>query len=116
MNFILYLMLFTTAPFNGPKHETKHLWSLQSTSTLNFKTKEACEATGYAIMQSLESVATVTVRGWCFCESTNPLQICPSTTDKSTADMLSTVAPNKKPDTSFGVFTLDPRGHSAKPR
>lgn len=82
MKFILFLMLFTTAP-TGPKIESKRVWALQSTSSLEFATQEACNAVGAAITASVKSVDTLTMRGWCFCESTDPNKPCPAPREAS---------------------------------
>jgi hypothetical protein len=104
MKFILYLMLFTTQPAEGPKVESKRVWALQSTSTLEFATQQACYAAGNAVTTSLAGVDTLTVRGWCFCESTDASKKCP----KTTTGKSNPAALEPPSDVSIGIQTLRP--------
>jgi hypothetical protein len=106
MKFILFLMLFTTQPANGPKIESKRVWSLQSTSTLEFATSKACNQAGDAITKSLQSVGTLTVRGWCFCESTDPTKRCPTPTPQEASKMIE--SQDAPAGVSTGIQTLRP--------
>lgn len=107
MKFILFLMLFTAPPAEGPKAEAKRAWTLQSSSALEFSTPQGCNAAGKAITQSLVSVNTVTMRAWCFCESTDPTKKCPETKDKSHLMILESL-PKKSDDVSVGIETFAP--------
>jgi len=73
MKWTLFVMLFITPPYSLPKgadkHEEKHLWSLQSTSTMSFDTQEGCMQNGRRIYLSAKPVANLTFRGLCLCES-----------------------------------------------
>ena len=109
MKYILFLMFFTTAP--GPENQvTDRVWTLQSTSTMEFASDLACKKVGASINQSLEKTYTVTVRGWCFCESTDPAKKCPaqipSTALKFQFDLKA--LEKQLPEGSVGVQTLPP--------
>jgi hypothetical protein len=73
MKWILFIMLFTTAPAEAPKKPPKvpveKVWALQSTSTLDFVTEDACMHAGARITESIAIASTLNLRGWCFCES-----------------------------------------------
>ncbi len=91
MKFILFLMFFTTAPAPPPAPGEKppdKIWALQSTASLEFATERACKGAGAKVTASLLKTDTLTVRGWCFCESPVRGQ-CPKDmelSDKKTGD------------------------------
>jgi hypothetical protein len=72
--WILFVMLFTTPPFSQKpgtiKNEDKHLWTLQSSSTMEFETYVGCTEAGGQVFASVKKVANLTFRGICLCEST----------------------------------------------
>jgi hypothetical protein len=76
MKWILFVMMFTTAPApvpkTPPKKPVEKVWALQSTSTAEFETEDACVRAGARITSSIEIAATLNLRGWCFCESLDP--------------------------------------------
>jgi hypothetical protein len=109
MKFILFLLLFTAPPAEGPKAEAKRAWSLQSSSALEFASPQGCNAAGRAITQSLVSVNTVTMRAWCFCESIDPARKCPETKDQSHLMILESL-PKKTDGVSVGIETFSPPG------
>jgi hypothetical protein len=108
MKFILFLMLFTAPPAAGPKVESERAWALQSTSVLEFMTEQACNAAGDAVTTSLNDVNTLTVRGWCFCESTDAGKKCPATTDKTNTVALQRMQPLLPNNVSIGIQSLKP--------
>jgi hypothetical protein len=118
MKFILFLMLFVTPATNpskdelkqGYKDESKHIWTLQSTSTMEFASRDACRAVGASMVDNVAKVATVTVRGWCICESTDPNKTCPESTDTSAKNALLRYgfSPEKGRGSSVGIETLEP--------
>jgi hypothetical protein len=111
MKWILYLMLFTTPAVNiktkaeiaclaqdsvsqiasifecRPKFEGKHIWSLQSTSQLEFSTLESCVRTQYQLIANSNVASTMTLRSWCFCDSDKAQ--CP--TDKQAATLVGAI-------------------------
>jgi hypothetical protein len=76
MKWILFVMMFTTAPAPTPKTPPKKpvekVWALQSTATAHFETEDACVRAGDRITKSIEIASTLNLRGWCFCESLDP--------------------------------------------
>jgi hypothetical protein len=89
MKWILFIMLFVTPPKNVTKEEItdknfpnlfeKHrLWTLQSTSTMEFSSLEGCFNMEAELLESMSSVhvATLTSRVWCACDS--PDKSCPN--------------------------------------
>ncbi len=91
MKWILYIMLFTAPAVNikgadqtclahrdvseindilkcRPIFEGKHIWSLQSTSQLEFSTFESCVRTQDKLIANSNVASTMTLRTWCFCE------------------------------------------------
>lgn len=110
MKFILFVMLFVALPAAGPKNEGGRVWSLQSTSTLEFATEQGCDAAGLAITDSLTGVNTVTMRGWCFCESTDPLKRCPAPDAKDSASrkILESLRLKTPENVSTGIKTFVP--------
>jgi hypothetical protein len=99
MKWILYIMLFVTPPANltkkdevsclkmqsvkqikeieacRPKFESARLWSLQSTSTLEFSSFSACLIANDELESSVNVAATMAIRTWCICDSDKNL--CP---------------------------------------
>jgi hypothetical protein len=93
MKWILYMMLFTTPAANvtnkaeiaclaqdkvnqiasifecRPKFEGKRVWSLQSTSQLDFSTLESCVKHQDQLIANSNVASTMTLRTWCFCDS-----------------------------------------------
>jgi hypothetical protein len=93
MKWILYLMLFTTPAANvtekaeqtclshktvreltsifacRPEFEGKRIWSLQSTSQLDFSNLESCVKTQDQLIANSNVASTMTLRTWCFCDS-----------------------------------------------
>lgn len=61
MHFILFVMFFITPPALGPNRN----WSLQSTQSMEFDSKPACDAAIRTIMASVQTTDTVAVSGWC---------------------------------------------------
>jgi hypothetical protein len=84
IKFTLFLMFFTAAPAPPTDHTAK-VWSLQSTSSMEFASKDACFAVGKSITDSLAETATLTVRGWCFCEATGADK-CPTSAEMKTME------------------------------
>ena len=62
MHYILYFMLFTTPPA-AKGHE---VWSLQTSTSMEFNTFPACESAVNKIIGSIEKTDTVRLFGWCF--------------------------------------------------
>jgi hypothetical protein len=99
MKWILYVMLFTTPASNvtnkteqaclrhdkitemfdifacRPNYEGKHIWSLQSTSQLDFSNIEGCVKAQDELIVNSNVASTMTLRTWCFCDSDT--QQCP---------------------------------------
>jgi hypothetical protein len=93
MKWILYIMLFTTPAANvtsnadkaclahsdvsrlesifkcRPDYEGKHIWSLQSTSQLEFSSLQSCVKTQNKLIANSNVASTMTLRTWCFCDS-----------------------------------------------
>jgi hypothetical protein len=61
MAYILFMMFFVSPP--AP--QGKQVWSLQSTTQLDFPTFDACKAFGTHLQQRLATTGTTTMRGWC---------------------------------------------------
>jgi hypothetical protein len=61
MAYILFMMFFVSPP--APKG--KQVWSLQSTTQLEFPTFEACKEFGSHLQHRLATTGTTTMRGWC---------------------------------------------------
>lgn len=70
MNFILFIMFFITPP-NNIKPEMKNtdtdqrVWTLQSTSSLDFNTMPQCENAKTNIAKRIEQTNTIKIRAWC---------------------------------------------------
>jgi len=92
MKWILFIMLFATPAKNltqaeiadpdpyRQKFESHRVWTLQSTSSMEFSTAKACAAMENAICQSIihPKVATMTLRMWCTCDSNSSANPCPN--------------------------------------
>src|SRR5882757_2812390 len=100
----LLLLYFVAPPQDVPKGEsktdleTKTLWTLQSTSRLDFNSPGACKAVGTKMIAETEPVATLTVRAYCICEHGNGNR-CPDDTvhSFSAVEMKPTVEALGKP-------------------
>lgn len=92
MKWILFIMLFVTPPKNVTKEEIKdpkfptlfekhRLWTLQSSSSMEFSTLEGCFNMEAELLDSMSSVhvATMTSRVWCACDSSD--NKCPNSKD-----------------------------------
>jgi len=101
VKWILYIMLFSTPAANvtnhdditclkkqdpkdikeilncRPKFETKHVWSLQGTSQIEFALFESCVRMQDLLFANTNVASTMTLRAWCFCEAANG-QKCPT--------------------------------------
>jgi hypothetical protein len=81
MKWTLFVMLFVTPPYTLPKgevkDEAKHLWTLQSSSTMEFASQTGCMESGHRIYTSVKPVANLAFRGLCLCESTIAGEVCP---------------------------------------
>jgi hypothetical protein len=115
MKWILFVMMFTTAPAPAPKTPPKKpvekLWALQSTSTAQFETEDACVRAGDRITKSIEIASTLNLRGWCFCESLNPNTAkCPDEpADASIAsDQFKAILAKKPEGGTFSVRSFAP--------
>jgi hypothetical protein len=95
MKWILYIMLFSTPAANvtnkadqacfkhdktteikqilacRPTFESKRVWSLQTTSQIEFSLFDSCLRTQDELMASSNVASTMTLRTWCFCEDVN---------------------------------------------
>jgi hypothetical protein len=88
MKWILYIMLFVTPPQNLTKAEIKdhelfelnRIWTLQSASTTELSSLDACFWTQDEIVSSITgvNVATMTARVWCACDSMEKTKPCPT--------------------------------------
>jgi hypothetical protein len=120
MKWILYLMLFTTPAANvtkkaeidclaqetvsqiedisqcRPNFEGKRVWSLQTTSQLEFSTLESCVRHQDQLIVDSNVASTMTLRTWCFCDSDKGE--CP--TDKDAAHAAAKVR----------ICEIDPKG------
>lgn len=96
MKWALYMMLFVTPAVNHPpdydpaKKESSHIWALQSTTTMEFTSIDACAAIGNTLIDSILKVDTMTVRAWCFCDE---VKQCP---DEDTAVAAAASVADKK--------------------
>jgi hypothetical protein len=110
MKWFLFLMFFITPPGPKPPPGQGKVWTLQSTSTMEFATEEACTKVGGDIGSSLDETFTVTMRGWCFCEAKAPDK-CPepqvSQTDRRFAPEFS-----ESPSTGTSVRSIPLRAPS----
>jgi hypothetical protein len=103
MKWILYLMLFSTPAANvtdakekaclelktttkiekilqcREKFESKRIWSLQTTSQMEFAQFETCLLTQDQLFASSNVASTMTMRSWCFCEDVG--NKCPKESD-----------------------------------
>jgi hypothetical protein len=72
MKYVLLLLFFSTPPaqhVDTASRKAKSVWTLQSTTTMEFSTSAACEINGQTVLDSLDDTDTLTATGWCFCES-----------------------------------------------
>ncbi|MFK4528056.1 hypothetical protein ABIF90_006037 [Bradyrhizobium japonicum] len=79
MKYVLFLLLFSTPPaqhIDTPTRKAKSVWTLKSSTSMEFSTPAACQINGQTILDSLDETDTVTGVGWCFCESA-PGSTCP---------------------------------------
>jgi hypothetical protein len=84
MKYVLFLLLFSTPPaqhVDTATRKAKAVWSLKSSSSMEFSTPAACQINGQTILDSLDETDTVTGVGWCFCES-SPGGTCPGQANK----------------------------------
>jgi len=95
MKWILFVMLFTTETYEQTSQlpigvkEKNHLWTLQSTTTMEFSTHDGCFAAGLRIYSQILPVGNMTFKGVCLCESTDPKNKCPSTpADAKTIELM----------------------------
>jgi hypothetical protein len=95
MKYILFLLLFSTSPaphVDTPTRKAKAVWTLKSSSSMEFTTPAACKINGQTILDSLDGTDTVTGVGWCFCESA-PGGTCPA--DQESKDKMSSMMTSK---------------------
>jgi hypothetical protein len=108
MKWVLFVMLFTTPAYDqkpgAKKDETKHLWTLQSSSTMEFDTHTGCMTAGARINTSIKPVGNLTFRGLCLCESTDPNNTCPENHDPKLIEMLRPQEKQKGVSTGFDVI------------
>jgi hypothetical protein len=84
MKFILYIMLFTTTPTSSTKIESKDVWTLQSTSQIEFHDQKVCWDIGRQLVEAVKPVTNMTMRAWCLCDpegKTCPPEIQPQKVD-----------------------------------
>jgi hypothetical protein len=68
--WILYIMLFVAAP--GPHMaENKKVWTFQSATAMEFENDGLCEQAYNDILKSVSNTDTITVRAWCFPNSSD---------------------------------------------
>jgi hypothetical protein len=100
MAYILFMMFFVSPPAS----QGKQVWSLHSTTQLEFPSFDACKQFGIHLQQRLATTGTTTMRGWCVEKATG----------LSSFDL---PAPGSKPSDSKKQPSLDeseipvPRGH-----
>jgi hypothetical protein len=72
MKYILFLMFFIAPPADP----ANRLWALQSTATMEFDSKEACDfAINDKIIPSVKTTDTVGVFAWCFSKASGNAKI-----------------------------------------
>ena len=84
VKWILTVMLFSTTPSTvKPEQqkdhdlfEQKHVWALQTTSTTEFSSYDACWSAGDQFVGTVFPVGTLTVRTWCTCDGDE--KACPA--------------------------------------
>jgi hypothetical protein len=84
MKYVLFILLFSTPPaqhVDTATRKAKAVWSLKSSTSMEFSTPAACQVNGQTILDSLDETDTVTGVGWCFCES-SPGGTCPEPANK----------------------------------
>ncbi|MBR0715912.1 hypothetical protein [Bradyrhizobium liaoningense] len=85
MKYVLFLLLFSTPPaqhVDTATRKAKSVWTLKSSTTMEFSTPAACRINGQTILDSLDETDTVTGVGWCFCES-SPGGTCPESDSRA---------------------------------
>jgi hypothetical protein len=95
MKYVLFLLLFSTPPaphVDTAARKAKAVWTLKSSSTMEFATPAACKINGQTILDSLDVTDTVTGVGWCFCESA-PGGECPA--DQESSDRMKSMMTSK---------------------
>jgi hypothetical protein len=142
MKWILYIMLFSTPAANvtnkadqacfmhdkvteikqilecRPKFESKRVWSLQTTSQMNFTLFDSCLRTQDELMASSNVASTMTLRTWCFCEDVNnkcPTDAQLATTVTTLRDCESKGESSCRADVSKKIesFAKQPQGQNA---
>ncbi|WP_141688382.1 hypothetical protein [Bradyrhizobium paxllaeri] len=104
-------MLFVTPPYTlpkgTPKDEAKHLWTLQSSSAIDFASQRGCMESGRRIYLSVKPVANLAFRGLCLCESTQSGEICPvPPADNAAAAAQSQSSVPRDPGVSTSAFSI----------
>lgn len=61
MKYILFLMFFSAATTDP----AKQFWTLQSSQSVEFEDRVACEKAGHAILSSVRTTNTMKVAVWC---------------------------------------------------
>lgn len=95
MKYVLFLLFFSTTPaphIDAQTRKATAVWTLKSSSAMEFTTPGACQINGQIILDSLDETDTVTGVGWCFCESA-PGDTCPE--DKESKDRVSSMRKSK---------------------
>jgi hypothetical protein len=111
MKWVLFVMLFTTAAYDQPKKgidpdkDTKHLWILQSSTSMEFATEFGCKAAGSRIYTAVQPVATMTFRGYCLCESIDPKAPCPDS-EKQQKSLSFVPSDADKKNVTTGIETI----------
>jgi hypothetical protein len=118
MKWILFLMMFTTPPApptpppkTPPKVPVEKVWALQSTTTAEFQSEDACVRAGDRITKSIDIASTLNLRGWCFCESLDATKKCPdeAAEGKSADERTKTILARTPPaNVSFAVRSFAP--------
>ncbi|MGY4511398.1 hypothetical protein [Bradyrhizobium sp. USDA 3650] len=75
MNFILFIMFFITPPNKIPDKvkntaDDHRVWTLQSTSVMDFNTMPQCKNAKDNIAKRIEQTNTLKVRAWCIGKGT----------------------------------------------
>ena len=100
MEITLLLLYFIAPPTNAPKSEAKTVWTLQSTSQIQFPTPAACRTIGKGMIAEIKPVATMTVRAYCLCAQGYG-KVCvgsdqfQSFTDKKPTPTIESLGPNE---------------------
>jgi hypothetical protein len=78
MKYVLLLLFFTTPPaqhVDASARKAKSVWTFNSSTSLEFDTRKACETNGQIVIDGLDDVDTMTATGWCFCKA-EPGTVC----------------------------------------